>query len=532
MNGQKLQSSDEVRWVAGPPQKPCPRGRFGDTSDAEGAARRGWGSLRLPLTLATVIALVLSAGVARAQEDTPASPDEDAATAPVAEPAAEAGAAAVEEAADGGSDAEEAPAADGFVLKDAIDHMVENAHGSFSVEYRLRSGDDDTDQDIYKYLDLRLGNENVDRLSATIFARSSWDLDGQRTGRDDYALTSIQDKYDSSYNVRLYTAYLTWRPKDGPVSVGRFGRQYVYAAETFHIDGAWARSAELQKDARITAEVYGGVPVHLYESSPSGDWIAGTAVSAEPFRGTRATLDYVHVTDEYEGTVRDDLTALRVWQRATEWLNLYGRASYVHGLRDAEARATGSWEEQDLMVQLQWFTLLEDKDEEFTTEFDPYYYVLHTQTEYDQYRLRAVKGFGDDVFVELGADIRDADDESTYNRDVERYYVMPTFADLLWERSELTLIGERWSGDGERIETLGAELRHEFSDEIEMVLGTDYTMYGYDGYRDRERNHVRSYLYELRWDLTESLDLRLRYVHEEDDEETYDVFTMGLTLAF
>ena len=143
-----------------------------------------------------------------------------------------------------------------------------------------------------------------------------------------------------------------------------------------------------------------------------------------------------------------------------------------------------------------------------------------------------MKGFGDDVFVELGTDIRDAADESTYNRDVERYYVMPTFADLLWEHSELTLIGERWSGDGERIETLGAELRHEFSDEIEMVLGTDYTMYGYDGYRDRERNHVRSYLYDLRWDLTESLDLRLRYVHEEDDEETYDVFTMGLTLAF
>ena len=63
-------------------------------------------------------------------------------------------------------------------------------------------------------------------------------------------------------------------------------------------------------------------------------------------------------------------------------------------------------------------------------------------------------------------------------------------------------------------------------------FGSEYSMYVYDSYRDRERNHIRSVFCEVRWEITESLDMRMRYVHEEDDEETYDVFTMGLTLAF
>lgn len=543
MNGQIFESSDEDRWGAGPPQTPCPRGA-GRTA-ASPARDVGLGTASLAAACAL---LLIASGVtpARAQEDTPPSPDEDApaetapdegaaeAAAEGAEEAGEEAEEAAEEAAEdaAGEDAAPEPDPDAFDLTAAVDDMIASAHGSVSAEYRLRSGDDDTDQDVYNWLDLRLGDENLDRLSVTIFARSSWDLDGQRTNRDDYEFTSVEDKYDSSFNTRLYSAYATYRPENGPVAVGRVGRQYIYAAETFHVDGVWAESAVLHEKTRLTASVYGGVPVHLYESSPSGDWIAGGALSAEPLRGTRATLDYVHVADEYVGTVRDDMAALRVWQRATPWLNLYGRASYLHGLRDAEARATASWDEQDLLVQLQWFTLLEDKDEEFTTEFDPYYYVLHTLTEYDQYKLRAVKGFGDDIVVEVGADVRDADDEGTYNRDVQRYYVLPTFADLLWDGSELSLIGERWSGDGQRIETMGGEVSHVFSDDLEATLGTDYTMYGYDGFRDRERNHVRSVFGEVRWDLTETLDLRLRYVHEEDDEETYDVFTMGLTLAF
>jgi hypothetical protein len=551
VNGNVFASSDEDRVRHGPAHGAC--------RSVEGAPGRDRGFVTgFGRAAGAALALLLVssfASTAYAAEDTPEPPPGEEAppeSEPVAaeavpeeEGAAAEGAAAEEDSepepeteelaggeADAAEDAATVPESDTFDLGAAIEDMVRNPHGSVSVEYRLRSGDDDTDQDLYKWLDLRFGDENTDRLSATIFARSTWDLDDQRKDRREYEFTSTADKYDSSYNVRLYSAYATYRPKNGPIEVGRFGRQYVYAAETFHVDGVWAESAVLDRDHRITAQVYGGVPVHLYESSPSGDWIAGGNVSAQPFRFTRATLDYVHVTDDFEGTVRDDMTALRVWQRATPWLNLYGRASYLHGLRDAEMRATGAWEEQDLMVQAAYFVLLEDKDEEFTTEFDPYYSVLHTLTEYDQLKLRAVKGFGEDIVVEAGADIRNADDEGTYNRDVTRFYAIPTFADLFWERSELSLIGERWSGDGQRIETLGGEFSKQFTDDLEVTVGTDYSMYGYDAFRDRESNHVRSFFYEVRWDITERMDLRLRHVHEEDDEETYDVVTLGLTLAF
>jgi hypothetical protein len=398
----------------------------------------------------------------------------------------------------------------------------------------MRAGDDDTDQDIYSWLDLRLGDENKDRLSVTFFLRSTWDIDGQRKDRDDYEFTSVEDTYDSSFNTRLYTAYLTYRPRNSSVGVVRFGRQVIYAAETFHIDGAWAESALLDKDLRITATAYAGVPSHIYEKSPDGDWIVGGSVSAEPWRGTRATLDHVHVADDFNfaDKARDDLTSLRVWQRATEWLDVYGSASYLDALRDFELRGTGRWTDHDLMVQATYTRLLEEYDEEFTTEFDPYYSVLHTLEKYDQFRVRAVKGFGDDIVIEAGADVRDADDEGAYNRDVHRAYAIPTFSRVPWQDSELSFVLERWSGDGDRLETYGGEITHRFDEDLTATLGSDYSLYGYDAFHDRERNHVRSVYTDVRWQLEENLELRLRYVHEEDDDETYDVLTVGFTLAF
>ncbi len=518
------------------PPAPAPRDR-----------RLSWAS-SLPVLL-VASALVCAAGSARAEdteapsvEDTPAK-DTPAKDTPAKDKAVDDTAAAAE--ARGSDEASEpasaavpstGPSAGRSALSGLIDDMLESAHGSISVEYRNRHVSRDTDQDIYNWIDLRFGNETTDRVSATFFARTTTDLDAQRTRRNgSYAFASVQDSHDASFNARLYSAYLTWRPADGVASMARVGRQYVHAAETFHLDGVYAESRELHEKTHMTASVYGGVPVHLYESSPSGDWISGASISAEPFRWTRATVDYVHVSDDYNGAVRDDLAALRIWQRANPWLDLYGRVSYLDALRDVELRATARFDEHDLIIQATWFRLLDAMDEEFTSDLDPYFYVLHTLEEYDQGRLRVVKGFGEDVVVEAGVDFRDVRDHrdlGTYNRDSHRYYVMPTFDDLLWDGAELTLIAERWSGNGDRLETYGGEVSQDLSDDVELSIGSDYSLYGYDGFRDRERNHVRSVFWDLRWQLSDRLSLRGRYSHEKDDEETYDVFTLGLTLAF
>ncbi len=520
MSGHQSDSSDALLESVSGTHGTCrPQGRapgHGRNWDA-GHARASGG---LPLAL---VATALLAAPAVAAEDAAPSPQEDTASdpAPVEAKAA---------------DAKAAPAPErGTALKDTIGDLLARTHGSASLEYRLRRTGDDTDQDLRSWLDLRVGDGRHDALSAAFFVRSTLDLDRRRTGRDGYEFTSLPDTFDSDLNARLYTAYVAWRPEKGPAESVRFGRQYVYGSETFHIDGVSAASRELWQKAHLRASVYGGVPVHLYESSPRGDWLAGTTLTAEPARGTRAALDYVHVTDDFGDRVRDDTAAVRVWQRATPWLDLYGRGTYLGTARDAELRATGHWDEQDLLVQASWFRLFESYDEEFTTEFDPYYTVLHTLAGYDQGRLRAVKGFGDKVVVEGGLDVRDvrdSGDEGAFNRDTHRWYLTPSVEDLVWEDSVVSLVVERWSGDGERFDTYGGELTHRFSKRVEASLGTDYALYGYDAYRDRERNHVRAVHADLRWKLTDTLTLRLRHSHERDDEETYDVFTLGLTLDF
>ena len=57
---------------------------------------------------------------------------------------------------------------------------------------------------------------------------------------------------------------------------------------------------------------FGGVPVHPYEKSPAGDWIAGAGTSADAWEGGRVSLEWVHIRDRLSllgirGVEEDDL---------------------------------------------------------------------------------------------------------------------------------------------------------------------------------------------------------------------------------
>ena len=441
----------------------------------------------------------------------------------------------------GGSTAgEDAPSA----LREAVEGALgAPVHGrlSFRAEGRFRGGHAGDgydsvhdDFDLYSYLDLRVGDEQRDPLSATFYVRSAWDIGEQR--KDGEYFSSLQDTRGQELTADLFTAYVTWRPKDGRFESVRAGRQFLYVADTFQFDGATATTKPLVKEWNLKVQGYGGVPVHLYESSSSGDWLAGVRVTADPRKGTRTALDYTHVQDEISGygTNRTDLAALSAWQAVGENTELYGRYTWLEGPRDVTVRGTVSFPEKDLMLQASYKRLLSDQDE-LATEFDPYYSELRTLREYHLFEGRAVKGFGK-WQIEGGASARvlvHGGDEGVYNRETKRGWLTPSVDDLLWDGSTLSVTGELWDGGGsERIQTWAADLTHHFGKSARLSVGTDYSLWDYGSVQDGERSHLRTAYVRLNAKLSDTWTLDMRYAWQRDDEETDHVVSLGLSVDF
>jgi len=420
-------------------------------------------------------------------------------------------------------------------------------HGRFSVRYQIRTihedeDEDETDQDLTSYLDLGIGDERRDRLSANFHVRTAWDLDSAHEDEDQgYVFSSLADTFDHEFTALLDTAYATWRPAAGggfgdAVEAVRVGRQYEYVAETFHFDGASFASRPFAGARRLTVRAYAGIPVHFYEPSSSGDVVAGVQAAAETWECGRAALDYAHVEDELSGfgEESDDLAAAQVWHALGAGGELHGRFTWLDGPSDVSFRGTVDLEEHDLLLQGSLYRLLEEKEEQ-TTELDPYYTSLHVLERYWLGELRASKGFGEHWRVEVGGYLRELDDdveESDYNRNTRRFWITPSVDDLVAEGSTLSAGLELWTGDGERIETWVADYSHRFSKDVRAYVGTDYSLYAYGPLQDGEREHVRSVYVRTRAQLTETLSLDLRYAWERDDQETYHVLSLALGVDF
>ncbi|MCG3133289.1 MAG: hypothetical protein HMLKMBBP_00414 [Planctomycetes bacterium] len=484
------------------------------------------------------------AAVPEAPKPAPAKPDGE----PAAKPPEKADSApekpeAKPDARPGATPGETTSATDRSAFREAVEGLFgAPVHGSFTTRYRVRRTNGETDQDLYSYLDMRVGDESKDRWSGALFMRAAADLDQAHTDRHGgYVFDSLADTSGSRVTAELYDAYATLRPEGGKVRQARFGRQYVYAGETFHFDGASATTRPLHDATKLEITGYGGIPVHFDESSSGGDWLAGLKLAAEPWKGGRAHVEWTHVQDRLSilGTERNDLASLSLWQSVSKPVTLFGQCTWLEGPRDATLRATWTDPDRDLLVQAGAYRLFDEK-QEFATEFDPYFRTILDLERYDQGVLRVSKGFGESFDVEVGASARDVtreEREGPYNRDTRRVHVTPTWSGFPWERSALSLTGESVSGDGERVKTWGFDLTHRFDGGTRVSVGSDYSLYAFGPLGPTlsgagERTHVRTVYARARFQVSDTVSADVQYSWEKDDVETFHLLSLGVTVRF
>jgi hypothetical protein len=407
--------------------------------------------------------------------------------------------------------------------------------GSFNLRYLYRATSGESDNDLYGFLGLDIGDPATQDFTAHVLAKAAWDVDGDIHHTGASTFDSLEDTYDSRLTAQLYEAYGDWHVR-GDVDFVRIGRQILSETPVqTYLDG-------VRVDTRALGEhswklgAYGGIPSHLYESSPQGDVLFGAYTEARPLPATRARLDWMQVQDDYLDSDRNNaLVRLAVWQQLGETLSAYGSYSLLDWeSRDFEVRGTWTPSDSDLQVEASYYQLLKTQNAN-AIEFDPYFDIAGEYHPYGEVRASVAKGLGEHFSLAGGADIRwlyeDAD-EGQFNHDFERWYLQPAILEWPIEGMTITLTGELWDDHDEVITTGEADISQEFTEDTRGHAGTSYSLYKYDFLTMDERDHVRTYYVGVDTRATKQLRLRLDYVYEIDSFDHYHTVRAAATWTF
>lgn len=397
-----------------------------------------------------------------------------------------------------------------------------SVHGSLRTWYRFRNSGGESDHDLYQNLYLDVGDEERHPVTFHVSGLLAFDLDD--LGNQGDVFFDIKDTYDSAAYGRLYEAYVDVHASDALDEL-RLGRQMLYATPEFlWFDGLLVETEELTDDG-LKLGAYGGLPVHVFESSAEGDGLFGAYATTRPWTRARLRLDYQRLSDETATRdVDNDLYSVELYQGVGEDLDLYGSYSRLDSdERDYRLRATYLDLEHDLTVQVAYYELLQTQAD-LALEINPFYSSLLEYFPYREGQLLVTKGLSEEVTLQGGASLRrlsDQDDEGEFNREFERYYLTVSMRELLAEDLDLDVTGEVWDDDQDSVTSWGASLTKAFDERWEASLGTYYSLYKFDLFDVRERNDVQTYALEVEYDHTKNLSFAARYEYEDDEIDDY-----------
>ena len=319
------------------------------------------------------------------------------------------------------------------------------------------------------------------------------------------------------------------------VAVARFGRQDLDETPTLlSFDGARVDSKPFAGATRLWLSAYGGVPVHHFEASSSGDLVVGAAAGLRPWRHARLRVDYLHLRDEFLALDRrDDLLGVRWWQSFDSV-----RVNGLHTWRDSEPRdlvlrAVGAFEGV-ADVQLGYRELLSTQRQQ-VTELDPFWSIAFDYVPYRQVDATLTRDLGHGVVVGGGFDLRrlrDRSDEAAFNREFEHYYADLTWSDVVLPGLSLTAAGNLYESSGESFRAFTGEAIYRPDAELRVALGLGYDLFRFDALDRGERVHVRTYYLRGDYRLHRRLRVDGAYELQRDDVDEFHLFRVGLLWTF
>lgn len=411
-------------------------------------------------------------------------------------------------------------------------------HGTLSMKYRARWNVGDSDHDLYEYLSADFGKP-LGTVTGHLFLRATEDVGGFGNTRGYYPFDGITDTYGSLFNARFYYGYVDVN-RVGPTELIRVGRQFLHETPVrFYVDGLRVESKPLEKAWGLHGGLYGGLPVHLFEGTPRGDFILGAYAEATiPWTGARARLDYTHIQDDtILGNERDDLIGFGLRQAIGEKLFLQGQYNWLNGKsRDLLLRANFYEPAWDLRLDASFYELIEPQ-RELSIDLDYFFTALFEYKQYGQGRLVAAKGVGEHLVLQAGAEVRELlfDDDGPLNREFRHFWLTPVVSNWLLPGLSFSVTGEIWEvpgTDNGDVYSAGFDVTHRCSEKIKVSAGTSYALYKYDYFSAIEREHVRTVYGKVSYAPRKDLKFDVAYEFERSGIDDFHVLKFGAGYSF
>lgn len=429
-------------------------------------------------------------------------------------------------------------------------------HGRWRLQARHRRAGDEADTDLrgVASLDVALPfgsgdgaeGESGKKPSATPEIKAhfggAFDLDLDtferspfRQGPSGASFADLSNTYGSRFHANLTSAWVQARSGDRAVQ-GRVGRQSLAEAGGFLFDGA---RVDLRPagSTRFRWTVEAGIPVHLYESSPAGDILAGTQGRVRILETVDASAGYVYVRDRgaFVGQEGDHHVFGKLrWRPDRSWSVQVG-ASAIDLDAFRETVDLG-WIAADARKSVRLSVTHQDPlDQPYTTEFSPFLSTLGRLAPYVQARLQGEAEVSRGVRFSGGVSARQLVEgaaESTFNRDYRNAFLEATLDDRLWEGFGATLRGDYWDSGRGNIGTTGFEVRQRFGETTDLRAGTTFSLYRVDLFRGIERQQDRIWFLELDRSVGDTFRVGLRYAFENDELDDTQTLVALVTQSF
>jgi hypothetical protein len=408
--------------------------------------------------------------------------------------------------------------------------------------YRTASSSDArwSDQDIFGELRLDVTMPKENRYEFHFFGTARDDLSDNRDQKTFYPLEDIGDTYRSAYHGYLYEAHIDVNNLFPYFTQVRLGRQAGTRDEQVFFDGI---AADIKAASSLNLTLYGGAAVHLYEINNhwGDDTLAGAGLDYSPASSTRVSLDYLSVKDvqSYPTTadLQDRMVSLKLWQSFASFMKASVKYRYLNSEpRDLSVRAVSAFPEADTELNINYFRQFRTQNE-LSNELSLYYNVLGQSSPYHSIDVKLRKLFGPHYAVDVGylkRALLEENQESAFDKDYSRVFLLFELIDLPKDGLSFTLIGERWETTGRDYSSAGLDIGYAFRNKksARINAGTYYSLYKYDYYAEQGvREKVRTYYVSGRYPLGKSLSINGSYEYE-DSIETYQTLKLGMRYDF
>lgn len=416
--------------------------------------------------------------------------------------------------------------------------------GYFSGRYVYRSAytsdNQWRDQDIFGELRLDVVMPKENRYEFHFFGTARDDFSDNRNQATFNPFKDIGDTYQASYHGYLYEAHLDINNPFSYFTQIRMGRQAGTRDEQVFYDGI---AADIRAAPELNLTLYGGVAVHLYEISNhwGDDTLAGAGLDYAPASNTRVSLDYLSIKDEKSfpatADLHDQMISLKLWQSFASFMKASAKYRYLNSEpRDLNVRAVSAFPEADIEMNLNYFRQFRTQNE-LSNELSLYFDVLGKSSPYQSFDVKLRKLFGPHYAVDVGYFKRallEENQESAFDRDFSRTFLLLEIIDLLKDGLSFTLTGERWETSGREYSSAGFDVGYAFKNKknASINVGTYYSLYKYDYYIEEGlRQNVRTYYVNGRYPLGRGFSINGSFEYESSIEN-YQTLKLGMRYDF